>query len=48
MEIKYTKCKKCFLVYDENIKTCPRCGNVNPIQEDLDNNNKENLFNICD
>lgn len=46
MDIKYTQCQNCFIVYSEDLQKCPRCGEPKSIQEDL--NNTEPVFNICD
>ena len=46
MEIKYTRCTNCSLVYNQELKECPKCKQPLIITEDL--NNTESVFNICD
>jgi len=46
MDIKYTRCNSCSLVYSEDLQKCPRCKEPKFIQEDL--SNIEPIFNICD
>ncbi len=44
---KYTRCQNCSEVYLEKLRKCPKCGNNQKINEDL-NKPIEEVFNICD
>lgn len=41
----YTKCSKCWFIYNSELDSCPECGALNNISEELDNST---VFNIND
>jgi RNA polymerase subunit RPABC4/transcription elongation factor Spt4 len=45
MKKEYVKCSKCSYVYKKEEKSCPRCGEETPINEDF---SSEPIFNILD
>ena len=50
MKVKYVKCGSCSYVYSDELKICPKCKEPfkEKLQEDLDSNVIELIFNLCE